>query len=108
MLNAALLPVEKICTLSTIHLTLEDSHFLDMHAGLNNIGFDLPRIENHEYGWFIFLASSEDRRYAKALKAKGASKALVGIFKLAASQGFSFINFDRDGEEVDGLNRFDW
>ena len=108
--NPLKLPTDKMITLSTRHITKLDSHVLAQHGCAHTSPPALPRVESHEYGWFIFVTSDKDefKEYYFALQNWRFSGALQNIYRLAYKQGIVLIDFDREGEEVEGLETFEW
>lgn len=116
------LPVEKATVLSTGHVTKQDGSLLESFSSgrgcrrpgtIEVLGTDtrhsMPRMESHTYGWFVFVCQDADlQEQAKALALAGFSEEFVALYRTARKQGIQIIDLDRDGEEVDGLPRFDW
>lgn len=104
----SILPAEQIAVLSTRYITGNDARILTTLANVSNPGpLNLPRIESHRFG-FILCVESDYAEICRAMERHGFSEALVVIYRLAALQGFSFVNFDRDGNLCEGLQEFDW
>jgi hypothetical protein len=102
--------VKRIVELATSHITQEDSILLDRVCD----GYQewvLARIERHEYGWFVFVCSEPAFLIdaIASLRRAGFSNEFVNIFELASAEpDVVLINFDSDGQEVEGLPMFDW
>lgn len=104
------LPVEKACVLSTAHISMKDAELLDSLQKMDNVA-RLPRIQAHQHGWLVFLsAADKDACQSQRLdfSATGFSQAFLQIFDLACQQGISILDFDNAGEQVDGLQKFNW
>lgn len=88
--------ISKIWTLSTCHITQEDSEkMLDCSL----ITYDLEG-----YGWLVYIPSSDIiDNYGKDV-----SPALQKILGLAKDLGCTWIKFDRDGPEEESLTQFNW
>ncbi len=97
---------KRMIDLSTSHISHEDFRLFGAVRGLT------PRTVPHEYGLVVFVAS--DSRYVQdavdCMRGVGISKEFIAIYKAAADLGddVMIINFDRDGDVIDGLPTFNW
>jgi hypothetical protein len=89
--------IEKVLTLSSAHIPMEPARTVGL--GLGERG---PRVQEHEYGWIVFLGDAETDI------TRPQPEWLLPIVKLAHEHDCAFINFDRDGDDVDGLPTYDW
>ena len=96
--------------LSTQHVTHEDTVRLDIMAEYGGCLPGMPRAAKHDYGWFIFMSADDVEEKIAAMKAIGASDALVAIYVAAANLGgdLMVINFDSSADTVEGIPTFDW
>lgn len=98
--------IEKCLVLSTVHLKESTIN----HAPFLSSFFEFPfRVEAHEYGMICFICevtSAEARKGNKHLLSVDMDE-LVKIWKIARLGGFSLINFDQDGLEMDSLPLLD-
>lgn len=103
------LPVEKACVLSTAHLSKKDAELLDSIQKMEVR--HLTRVQAHQFGWLVFLPAmnkQERGNHLNELQKAGFSNEFVHLYGMALDQGFSILNFDRDGATVAGLPRHDW
>lgn len=107
--KAIKLPVEKVCVVSTGHITEIDTDLFARH-GIGVTMYGLPRIEIHKHGWFICLSSDKAsiRSHKAALRKAGFSTSFLRPFDMACKQDFSFINLDSAGEVIRGLTWHEW
>jgi len=95
--------IEKVLVLSTGHVTLEDSHRLDLKDRANVI------VHDYEHGWYIWVGSDEpfSDQLLRA-RAEGYSAAFCNLMTLAHSLGCSYLKLDCDGPLREDLPKFDW
>ena len=104
--------------LSTSHITLKDSQILaeqseseSNHLALSpGVGF---RIVNHEYGWWISVPNLKEWEETEAefktdVIDAGFSPAFADMILHAMNLNCFWINLDKDGEELEGLETFVW
>jgi hypothetical protein len=96
--------VMKVFDLSTSHLNAKDAllltdacHFVDEPATCP------VRVTSHNYGWILFLSDKEAKPSKERYVSFGFSEVLFAVSELAYQQGCQFINFDADGDVLDGL-----
>ena len=82
-------------------LVLSTGHIPDQAAEDDFLGFDytMPRISSHENGWIIFLTEQEDRPVPKWFQP---------ILAYAIARDVSFLIFDSDSQEIEGLPVYPW
>lgn len=103
------LPAEKVCVISTAHLTKKDVERLDAIQKME--AKHLPRIQPHQYGWMIFLpamGNQERETQLDELRKAGFGREFVHLYGMALDQGFSILDFDSDGAALAGLPQHDW
>lgn len=89
------LEIDRVLVCSTCHLTEEDSQNLfDEETGLVVYTMD-------EYGWLILVRPIADlpRKHSDNLQK---------LLEFARKQKCDWIRFDRDAEEIEGLEVFSW
>ena len=95
--------IEKVLVLSTGHITLEDSHRLDLEDRANVI------VYAYEYGWYIWVGSNETfTDQLLGARAEGFSAAFCNLLTLAHSRGCCYLKLDCDGPLREDLPHFDW
>jgi hypothetical protein len=91
------LEIQRHLVACTSHVTKDDTICLSEEEGL----------VAHEYeeGYFVHVpdAACDDE-----LRGIGYSPAFLGLLKLARENACDYLTLDRDGPEIDGLERFDW
>lgn len=90
--------ITEVPTISTAHITLEDSEKLAMpdlfcDPDSNKWVMDL------EYGWLFNLAEVPLDKFSDGMR--------ITIRALIES-GYKFVRLDQDGDTIDGLPTFDW
>jgi len=97
------LPVSKLWTFSTVHMTQEDSKILSQVH-------ELVVYEYKEGFWVLVPTRSEiaDGYFWARLAACGVSNAVIHILKLAIRRSIDIVRFDADGPAYDFLPVFDW
>lgn len=92
--------------LSTSHMTRQDDEILSHHADTIS---RLPRVSSHQHGYIVFVCSDNVAYQIETLRVRGHSDAFIKIYEAAATDGdCMLVNFDPDGEMVEGLEAFDW
>ena len=87
---------------STGHMTQEDSQHLQGEVDTQGENY---RIWPTGYGWVVRLHPD---MYQNDLGDLGLSDAIWNVFYFALARGYGAVEFDRDGEFVEGLETFDW
>lgn len=99
------LPEFKCVTISTRHITLVDHDILESDS-YDQISVG---VSSHPYGWWIWTGPDVGwNRHNKDLAEAGFSEAFIALVKMAWDQKARYINLDRDGPEMDDLEKFDW
>ena len=105
--------IEKFLDLSTAYMTEKDSTRL-REAGKGRKKTpttNLPRIINHEYGFWVNVQQDPEVfvDQAAALVDAGFSAAFIKVIVHARKKGCWWINFDQDGPtDLKGFRRFSW
>lgn len=90
---------------STGHLTEQDAWILE------RLGLDKRSgIQDVEFGWMIFCAYDAEfmKIFISELKSAGLSDQVCQIVMESNEAGHRWVNFDRDGEEYEDLQSYDW
>lgn len=97
--------VNTMLDLSTSHLSAHDAWLLS-----NRGSHDRPRSVEHEYGWIVFVASDPEHvvEVGREMRERGHSPGMIRIYECAAALGVMLINFDADGEVIEGVPVHDW
>lgn len=107
-------PAYKIAVISTAHITERDSNLLQTE--------ECPtRLFQDDYSWVLHIDQSYStnrnlravaarchRENLKQLRAFGFSEAFLKLYNLAHKQRFHYLKLDCDGDEIDGLQTFEW
>jgi hypothetical protein len=91
----------KVTALET-QLTEKDNEILEAPEC-----FTPPTRIHFEYGYIIYVPKSEDLPIDK-YKEQGLSEAFIKIMQLAKEKDMDYVNIDRDGEEYEELEKFNW
>ena len=89
--------IDKMMTISTIHVSPETAHLLDDELTVTKWG--LIVYEKSAYGWFINLGF--DELFNVPLD-------LLHCINYALENGCSWLCLDRDGDVADDLLTYDW
>lgn len=93
--------IEKTLALSTGHMKLNTNDNLSDLTVDEDQAF---RYTGHEYGFIIFVPNHWEKDY---LEAEGMEE-LLPILQYALNEGCTLINFDRDMDEMEEFETFDW
>jgi hypothetical protein len=110
MINAPLEAARRVMwELSTSHMTQRDATILDGSCGFS----DLPRICLHDHGYIVFVGGGSPEELVGPLRnitERGLSEAFYAIYLAAATDPMPpvLINFDPEGDVINGLPTFDW
>lgn len=110
------LDIRKHLDLSTCHITLADNGLLaecgdQGLTGWMDRGGPAPIVVAYEEGFFVWVPDGdkkERREYMDSYRKHGFSEALVKLLKLSRKNGCDQLRLDRDGDVVEGLERFNW
>jgi hypothetical protein len=98
--------IEVVPVVSTCHITAQDNVILsDLDVEITGL------CSRYEYGWDFTLAglSGEDRwTTITAMQAEGLSASLTDALVFFKDLGYSHVKFDRDGDTVADLPKFEW
>lgn len=91
------------------HITQKDSEILAVFASYSD-GASAPlSVCEYECGFYIIVPPGDHWPTAKGrLEVYNASNALINIVNLCVEQKIPLLNLDRDLEDTDGLEWFDW
>lgn len=117
-----MLTVRKLADVSTGHITREDCDVLEANASADSTPAFPLRVTKYEYGFYIPIPSLRDMETGiesqdqvgildtirKDLLEAGMSEAFVTLIQQAMQEGIFVLNLDKDGEEVEELEKFDW
>jgi hypothetical protein len=92
---------------STGHLVKEDVNKLD---ALKDSDIHPCRVTNHLYGWYVWMPGNDafEEAVEEWQNQYGFSSAFGNVLRYAQSKDCWLINFDRDAEQVDELEYFEW
>lgn len=88
---------DSMLTLSTAHITSQTAEFIDKGLIKESNIHCYPK---NEYGWFLNINS--------VTIAQNLPEDLKNVINYAVNHGYSFICFDRDAEEIDDLETYEW
>jgi hypothetical protein len=93
--------IYKYLDLTTAHLPEEE---------MQQIATAPPRVIPHEYGAWVNVQHDDTDEVDEQFTEDGTFPVLAAIVKYAREldDDINWINFDRDGEPIDGLPTFDW
>lgn len=96
--------IEKSLTLSTTHVPRNSP------GSLKLFDFGNLTVGRHKYGWIVMVPISDvdELENLRASEYMDIPEWLMPILKLAARNGCTTINFDRDARKLDGLETYDW
>jgi hypothetical protein len=99
--------IKLMVDLSTAHITIRDNGLLYGLAHTDNA--PLLRVIVHHYGFIVFT-KGPDPQLTASLGEMGFSDAFIDLYDRAAGSipPVLLLNFDCDGETVEGLPTFDW
>jgi hypothetical protein len=93
------LEIEKVLVVSTVHITEQDNHLLQISADETIIVYDC------EYFYLIYLAENILESIGEVFSP--AFKKLIEFAK-THEEGFTHLKLDRDGNTLEGFEEFDW
>lgn len=97
------LEINKLLTLSTCHISKEDSELLEIIPSK----FD-SKIGITQYGFFIWAGNEHDientKRYYAKLCDFGLSESLIKVLLLAIKNDCTYVYFDRDAPSIYDYN----
>jgi hypothetical protein len=88
------LEIDRMLTVSTGHVNAQDTEVLD------NPKYALVS-HKYEYGWLVW--AGDGMKYYPALSAFANN-----LLEIARKNDCEWLRLDRDGDEIDGLQVFDW
>jgi len=104
--------------ISTGYVTEKDSEILtacgvrgDPVTGMGGYRGPGPIVYDYLEGFFVWVPQGNPEalpEYLKGCKEAGLSDQFCRLVSEVLEQGCTFLNLDRDGGEVDGLEKFDW
>lgn len=89
----------KVACISTAHMTADDAKLLQ--SGVQPSGL----YYSNDYLWAF---TEMDGGYAQEWRERGFSDAMIDAVTKVSALGFDRVEFDQDGERVEGLETFDW
>lgn len=89
----------KYLDLSTAHITYGDNMRLTSGGGVG------VRCCSHDHGFIVFINSEYAR---EDIEASGLSIDFLNVYLYAIKNGCDLVNFDSDGEIIDGLAVNNW
>lgn len=101
--------IMNVLDLSTAHLNTKDSRLLTDACDYIDDHSRCPvRVATHQHGWILFLGDStalddKGRGYRDRSKEMGYSDVFVAVLDYAYQHDCQLVNFDADGDVVDGL-----
>ena len=92
--------MQTVMEVSTGHITLETSKFLD-EEGLKAAAGQTAKIfvAAYEYGWFVWIPEKYHGEYPSDL---------ADVLEYAKSKGAAFVNLDCDAITYDDLKSYEW
>lgn len=87
-----------IPVLGTGHITLKD------HDLLETLPVGDMMFAHTEYGWIINVQQPNEHELA----ARGFSPAFINLMTTFNDLGYQHLRLDKDGDTLEGLNRFEW
>lgn len=100
--------LEKMLDLSTGYIKESTNDLLESVAleGKDRLTF---RFTPHQHGFIVFVTDPEELTEADFITEDGVDYSeLLPIMKYAHQQGCMLINFDADGDDSEGFQRFEW
>lgn len=97
--------IKKMLTISTAHITDETADLLDANQ-LNVVMYN-----KGEFGWFIHLDEDNLSNYYDSNDKASyfyIPEELLKLMKFAQDLGCKWLCLDRDGEELEYFETFDW
>ncbi len=88
---------------STGHITEKDDTLLRRLATDDAQAVDGVRVTKMSYGWLVIFEETEPQDGEDRL-----SPAFWKLRRFAKDRGFDWVNLDRDGSTIFGLETFDW
>jgi hypothetical protein len=107
------LEISRTLTLSTAHVTSEDSRLLDdcthadgSHMVNGKVSDPVVGWDKDPYGWFVWVPDLDDETML-CIREFGYSPEFLNILIMAAERDVTWICFDSDGPRVEGLPTFE-
>jgi hypothetical protein len=98
--------VEKFLDASTGHITYEDS----LKLLEDPVSFPC-RVIPHVFGWWINVPEMKlwvEEPMADWIREQGYSEGIISMLIFARDNNCWWVNLDRDGEQIEELEEFEW
>lgn len=88
---------------STTHVTKGDADIFLRDAKITGLG-----IESGVYSWRVYCGGDGIEQKIEEFRALGLSEQTLKLMQEANGEGHRWLEFDRDGEIYDDLQKFNW
>jgi hypothetical protein len=110
--SAPTLPERRFADLSTVYMSYDDSQLLtkwslEQREG-KCCGPDSLIVHDYREGYYVYVGGNDGEFMEYINGVTKISEGLRNLLVLAHLQGFTYVNFDADGDKVEGLQEFEW